>query len=140
MIEIPLKVLNRLRLGREVATEAPTLVEGERVWILVTPITKQNAPWVSDSKWEGAEARLSDDNSPSILGYRIARIELPSEMIERIRDDDLPRRAVSVEQMTVREENQIAPALSLYLQDATSLRHPDNVADLSLVLFRLGPI
>ena len=68
------------------------------------------------------------------------RLEAPGELIERIRDNDLCSGAIAGAKFVVNNEHDLAQVLGQWMEDFSLLRHPDEVPDLSLILFRLGPI
>jgi hypothetical protein len=136
---IPVKVSNRLLMGREVATDVGTPNPDRRAWVIVVPIVDESAQWTHDSAGPGSEPRLTGQGARlSISGYQVIRVEVSSETLDRIRDDDLASDAVEIVRLAARNESELECALAGWVQDTNTLRHPGNVPNLSLVLFRLG--
>lgn len=121
------------------AANLPPRTVGNRAWLVITPIIREDAERQKLNSWEWSESILSGNQSDeAITGYRIVRIEMSEQTLDIVRDDNLPDNAVIVEKQIVSTETELNEAIRKWIDDASLLRHPGNIPDTSLVLFRLG--
>lgn len=133
---IPLKVLNRLRLGRSVGAEVRATRPNRRAWVYVEPIIDiEAAVWVSNG--QTPEQRLALDVPNAITGFRAGFIEIHEHLLEQLSDGNFPKDtgAVHIEKIAA-DEAGLEKILSQWLPDLSLLRHPNNVEYLSTILFR----
>ena len=71
---LPLKVLNRLRLGREIAAPIAATQPNSLAAVFVEPIISANAEWTTDSVWPSTSEKRLTGRAPErfIEGYTIS--------------------------------------------------------------------
>ena len=115
-LNLPLKVLNRLRLGRNVAAEVQCEDPDRRMWIMISPVIAGRDP----------------DESlfiPVISYYRIAYFSVMSNIVHRLDEEDLSAGQGSVQLIVVENENEVGAAIAGCIHNVEDLRDPSNVPD-----------
>jgi hypothetical protein len=117
---LPMEVLNRLRLGKDVAARVAPEHPGFLAWVYVYPfLDPDEAFWL-----QGRIYRTGSGNP--IRGYLVRHVEAEPEVVEefyRADQDDLSRTAVDVI-FEVSTEEELALALGRWMSDFASLGDP----------------
>lgn len=122
---IPLKVYNRLKLGRDVAAEVTATHPYYRAWIYVKPVLV-----TYDNPDYGLERRAINFRNESPMQYEVRYIELHPKYLEYPADldkawiDDLTQD----QRYSVTGENALESILSRWLHDLNMLKIPSTVA------------
>jgi hypothetical protein len=129
---LPLRVLNHLRQGREVAAEVEPSDRNARAWVFITPV-----PGVLSTLFNPGSERIDWRKYPDtarlqIEHYWILRLEVLAEALERLRDDDLRDGEANVEKIVVQGEADVGPVIIQWVSDFEALRDPGNVQDATL--------
>ena len=126
---LPLKVLNRLRLGRSVAAEVPTPLAQYRAWVHVQPLVDGMKMAPHDADY-GLEPRLDKtDVAGRELTFRASFVRLHSKYLEYRLDLDLAweDEQTAREEVLAQNEQELESVLSRWLTDLSALRAPANV-------------
>jgi hypothetical protein len=133
---LSLKVLNRLRLGRDVAGRIKPSCSGNLAWVYVYPMLDQANGFML--KGHGGEERIvSTAAGNPIKSFFVRRLEIEPRIVEDFHQgirDDIGNPAID-ERMTVADENELEEVLNLWLVDDTNLHVPTGVG----YEFELGP-
>lgn len=122
--KLPLKVLNRLRLGRRVAARVPPSRAGQVAWVRVQPLLSPGATWDNPNSTE--RRAVAPPGIEPIRGFEVRRVELPDEVVADIWE--APRLEPSVDQrVLVANEQELEGVLSRWLSDFGQLRVPSLV-------------
>src|SRR4051812_19341024 len=85
---IPLKILNRLRLGRPVAAELPRSEPEYRAWIHVQPLFDPDRTSFNDPEF-GLERRVERYSEGNLKGYRVRYVRVHEKYLPYPNDLDL---------------------------------------------------
>ncbi|MBW3623998.1 MAG: hypothetical protein KY468_11375 [Armatimonadetes bacterium] len=125
---LPLKLLNRLRLGRDVAARVQARLENHSAWIYVYPLL--NPEKGKRVKEPGREARIvSDRGESAIRGFLLRYLEVETKIVEdylkgTLDEADYP----SVEEFyEVSMEEELAEILTRWIDDFSLLHEPSIV-------------
>jgi hypothetical protein len=127
-MEIPLKVLNRLRLGRTVAAEIAATISEHRAWVHVRPLIASEKGYRDGTDfWKEPKATSYNVAQNPIAGFCVRRIEVPAELVVKARADewDLTSQDCSVDEgIVANSEEELARILSQWIPDGAALRIP----------------
>lgn len=125
MTTIPLKVLKRLRMGRDVAAEVKACYPGYRAWVHVKPLL---AGELTNPDY-GLEPRLRQATDDAIKGYEVRFILVHEQYLSRRYDLDKAwdDSLTADERFTVDNVDDLERVLTPRLSDFTSLHAPANV-------------
>jgi hypothetical protein len=137
---LPIKIINRLNLGRSVAAIAPALHPGCLAWMLVKPIIDPEKA-IIEERTPGFErlvrSRVLGDNP--IAYYLLRYIEIPQQLYEREIncpfDWDYDLVVASYQQVLAFSEQEVAHTLSHWQINSETLRIPGNVGFPSIGYF-----
>ena len=133
---IPLKVLNRLRLGRDVAAKVDPTWLDHLAWVYVYPILNPENGYLLRGH-RGEERIVSSGSANPIKGYLVRHLEVEAKVAEdylqSIRDD-IGKSSFDTK-MIVADEQELEKVLAQWLSDFTALHVPTSVD----YYFELGP-
>jgi hypothetical protein len=126
---MPIKVLNRLELGRSVAAQVPAMLPDHRAWVRVRPlIDAARGTWVDTGH---TEKRLVSTGGNPIRGYEIRYVEVADRLFENPMDISLED--VSIDQrVEVSSLDELEKMLSRWVTDLSQLRVPSIVGYVGL--------
>lgn len=133
---LPLKILNRLRLGRDVAAKVSPSVPENLAWIYVYPLLNQDHGFLL--RGQGREERIVGvGTGDPIKGFLVRHLEIGAQVADdfyqSLRDDI--GNPVFDERLTPVTEEELEAVLQRWLTDYTTLHVPMNVG----YEFELGP-
>jgi hypothetical protein len=124
---IPLRVLNRLRLGRDVAARVRPRDPSNLAWVYVIPLVDHVRG--STAVVNGERTALSLSGEPPVCGFVVRYIEVAENIIDEYnreeRDD--PEHPAHDERAIATNEDELADILRLYTVDLDSLHIPIDV-------------
>jgi hypothetical protein len=129
--KLPLSILNRLRLGRDVSAEVKSDDPEWKSWILISPIVRGSGSGPVTF-------------SPDIVRFRIMHYTVIAVAIDRLWDGELLDGEARTQIVTVTNEDDISSSISQWLLKLEDLRQPSIESDLVYekicALFRIqGP-
>lgn len=134
---LPLKVLNRLRLGRDLAARVPETLKNHSAWIYVYPLLdSEKGERIFEA---GREQRIvSTSGESAIAGFLVRYLEVERQVVEdyhdgRLDEADYP----DVDQRyKARTEEELAALLARWIEDFSQLHEPSSVG----YVFDPGPV
>ena len=125
---VPLRVLNRLRLGREIGATIAASRSDSVAAVFVKPKVSEEAEWTNDSVVpDSGEKRLAGSQPERFIeGYAVSVIEIPSRVLENIHHEnyDEPHAGeYSLRKMAVGDERELHALLSEIIPDLSALGH-----------------
>ena len=127
---IPLKILNRLRLGRAVAAEVNPTLPGHKAWILVWPQIDKEHGYFNKLSDYGEPLIFSTSDQDPIVGFMIIFTQIEQEKLQRIIENgwEMSYSAASgYEEDFAANEVELEAKLSNWLSDFSLLQHPQAV-------------
>ena len=125
---IPMKVRNRLRMGRDVAAEIDARNVGCRAWVRVKPILDLESQQLKSADY-GLESRVASPDSAAIIGFEVRRIELDPSFLAEPEDLDLAwsDARTTEEYQFAQTEESLYEILRSVISDLNLLRIPADV-------------
>ena len=124
---IPLKTLNRLRLGREVAAEVNPTSPGHKAWVLVWPQVDAEHGYFNKLSDYGESLVFSTSDQNPIKGFIIIFIQIEQARLQEFIDNqwEMPYSTASAyEEDFAADEAELEVKLSKWLSDFSLLQHP----------------
>lgn len=124
---LPLKILNRLLLGREVAAEIKATLPEHRAWVLIWPQIDTEHGYFNKLNDYGEPIAFSNDGQPALKGFAIIYVEIEQQMLEEALSNasEIPYSAATLERSDfARDETELEAKLSEHLTDLSCLQLP----------------
>ena len=135
---LPLKLLNRLRLGRDLAARVPATLADHVAWVYVYPLPDYlHSILLLEA---GREGRLRSTNGDPVRGFLVRYVEAPKGILDRLRsfqllERDFPGFPPVERRLEVRTEEELAAVLKEFVENPLQLHEPSATG----YCFRLGP-
>lgn len=125
---LPMHIINRLALGRDLAAALESRRPGFKAWVYIWPVVALPNYW----KWSGnpgSEPRLVGAEKDRICGYGVRYVEMDEKYHDPGMDADYAAADPTTldEVCFVRDLDELALAISRYTTDFGQLRPPPNV-------------
>ena len=125
---LPLKILNRLRLGQDVAAEVTPTISHHLAWVYIYPLIDYTKARIIDQP--GHERRImSADGSNPIEGFLIRYIEVEERIVADFHQGRLydPDRPTIDQRIVVTDEAELVTVLGKWIHNFLSLHIPEDV-------------
>ena len=127
---IPLKTLNRLRLGREVAAEVTPTLPAHKAWVLVWPQVDAEHGYFNKLSDYGEALMFGTSDQNPIKGFVIIFIQIEQARLQEFIDNQWEMSystASAYEEDFATDEAGLEAKLSKWLSDFFLLQHPQAV-------------
>ena len=124
---LPLKILNRLLLGREVAAEIKATLPEHKAWVLVWPRIDPEHGYFNKLNDYSESMAFSTDGQPALKGFEIIYVEIEQKTLEEDLSDawEIPYSSATLERSDfARDETELEAKLSEHLTDLSCLQLP----------------
>ena len=123
---IPLQVLNRLQLGRNIAAPIPAALSDHRAWVHVRPLIDENKGFLEyNGKSEPTLVSYNITENP-IIGFKVRHVEIHERYQDYPQDYDIIGFSVNQEYQ-VESQEELEELLLQWLTDLSLFRAPSNV-------------
>ena len=123
---LPPRILERLRLGREVAAEIPPTLPDHRAWVHVEPVLDPQLGQMQQREYGLESILISYGEENPLIGFRLRRREIHRRFEDSPDDWDLVGLSVD-EVCIVKSEDEVAVRLTTWHADLDALTLPHHV-------------